>query len=76
MWWCLRLVVYVTVATLSMAWTVFARSDAGIMGSKTTQGMNVLRVYAFILCLGSGLAEGWSLVQKVLPCVKNDYGTE
>jgi hypothetical protein len=28
------------------------------------------------LCLGSGLATGWSLVQGVLPSVKNDYGTE
>jgi hypothetical protein len=28
------------------------------------------------LCLGRGLATGWSLVQGVLPSVKNDYGTE
>jgi hypothetical protein len=29
-----------------------------------------------VLCLGSGLATGGSLVQGVLPSVKNDYGTE
>jgi hypothetical protein len=29
-----------------------------------------------VLCLGSGLATGWSLVEGVLSSVKNDYGTE
>jgi hypothetical protein len=29
-----------------------------------------------VLCLGSDLATGWSLVQGVLPSVKNDYETE
>jgi hypothetical protein len=29
-----------------------------------------------VLCFGSGLATGWSLVQGVLLSVKNDYGTE
>jgi hypothetical protein len=29
-----------------------------------------------VLCLGSGLVTGWSLVQGVLPTVKNDYETE
>jgi hypothetical protein len=29
-----------------------------------------------VLCLGRGLATRWSLVQGVLPSVKNDYGTE
>jgi hypothetical protein len=66
----------VTVAALSKAWTFFARSDAGIVGSNLTPGMDVWCVYAFILCLGSGLATGWSLVQGALPYVKNDYGTE
>jgi hypothetical protein len=28
------------------------------------------------LCVGSGLATGWSFLQGVLPSVKNDYGTE
>jgi hypothetical protein len=35
----------------SKAWTSFARSDAGIMGSNPIQGMDVWCVYAFILCL-------------------------
>jgi hypothetical protein len=30
---------------------VFARSDAGIVGSNPTQDMDVWCVYAFILCL-------------------------
>jgi hypothetical protein len=42
----------VTVAERSKAWTVFARSEAGIVGSNLTQGMDVWCVYAFILCLG------------------------
>jgi hypothetical protein len=29
-----------------------------------------------VLCIGSGLPTGLSLVQGVLPSVKNDYGTE
>jgi hypothetical protein len=66
----------VTVAARSKPWTVFARSDAGIMGSNPTQGMDVWCVYGFILCLGSGLATGWSLVLGVPPSVKNDYEIE
>jgi hypothetical protein len=41
----------VTVAARSKAWTVFARSDAAIVGSNTTHGMDVWSVYVFILCL-------------------------
>jgi hypothetical protein len=41
----------VTVAVRSMACTVFARSDAGIVDSNPTQGMDVWCAYAFILCL-------------------------
>jgi hypothetical protein len=69
----------VTVAARSKAWTVVARSDAGIVDSNPTQGMEVcLRLFyvCVVLCLGSGLATGWSLVQGVLPSVNNDYGTE
>jgi hypothetical protein len=40
----------VTVAAQSKAWTAFARSDAGIVGSNPTQGMDVWYVYTFILC--------------------------
>jgi hypothetical protein len=41
----------VTVAEGSKACTVFARSEAGIVGSYPTQGMDVWCVYAFIPCL-------------------------
>jgi hypothetical protein len=41
----------VTVVAWSKARTVFARSDAGIVGSNPTQGMDVWCEYAFILCL-------------------------
>jgi hypothetical protein len=41
----------VTVAERSRACTVFARSEAGIVGSNPKQGMNIWCVYAFILCL-------------------------
>jgi hypothetical protein len=48
----------VTVAERSKACTVFARSEAGIVSSNPTQGMDVWCVYVFILCLctGRGLA--------------------
>jgi hypothetical protein len=39
----------VTVAAESKAYTVFARSDTGIVGSNPIQGMDVWCVYAFIL---------------------------
>jgi hypothetical protein len=52
----------------SKAWTVFARSNTGIVGSNPTQGMGVcLRL--FCVCIGSGIATGWSPVQRVLPTV-------
>jgi hypothetical protein len=41
----------VTVAARSKARIVFAGSDAGIVGSNPTRGMNVWCVYAFLLCL-------------------------
>jgi hypothetical protein len=41
----------ITVAERSKACTLFARSDAGIVGSNSTQGMDVWYVYVFILCL-------------------------
>jgi hypothetical protein len=41
----------VTVAERSEACNVFARSEAGIVGSNPTQGMNAWYVYVFILCL-------------------------
>jgi hypothetical protein len=50
------------VAARSKGRTVFARSNAGILGSNPTQGhgclyVRLLCVYV-VLCLGSGLAAG------------------
>jgi hypothetical protein len=39
------------VAEQSEACTVFACSEAGIVGSNPIQGMDVWYVYVFILCL-------------------------
>jgi hypothetical protein len=61
-----------TVAARSKAWTAFARSNAGIVGSKPTRGMNVcVRLFCVyvVLCVGTGLVTGWSPVQGVLPTV-------
>jgi hypothetical protein len=41
------------------------------VGSNPTQGVDVWCMYAFILCLGRGLATGLSLVQGVLPSALN-----
>jgi hypothetical protein len=63
----------VTVAERSKTWTVFARSDPVIVGSNSALGMNVWCVRLFcvcvVLCVGRGLATGWSPVQGVLPTV-------
>jgi hypothetical protein len=51
---------------------VFARSNAGIVGSNPTQGMNVyvcLFCVRVVIFVGRGFAMGWSLVQRVLPTV-------
>jgi hypothetical protein len=66
------LILGITVAARSKAWTVFARSNAGIVGSNTAQGMDVcVRLFCVcvVLCVGSGLKSGWSLVKGVLPTV-------
>jgi hypothetical protein len=47
----------VTVAARSKAGNVFARSNAGIVGSNPTQGMDVC-LCLFCVCIGSGLAKG------------------
>jgi hypothetical protein len=65
----------VTVAERSKVCTVFARSEAGIVGSNPTQDLNVCYEYVFILCLcylclGRGLATSRSIVQGILPSVK------
>jgi hypothetical protein len=56
-----------------LIWTVFARSNDGIVGWNPTQGMDFcLRLFCFLLsCVGSGLATGWSLVQVVLPTARD-----
>jgi hypothetical protein len=62
----------ITVATWSKAWTVFIRSSAGIVGSNPTEDMDeCVCVYSVcvVLCVSSGLATGWSLVQGALPTV-------
>jgi hypothetical protein len=60
----------ITVPERSKACTAFARSNAGIMGSNHTQGMDVC-VHLFcacvVPCVGSSLSTGWSPVQEVLP---------
>jgi hypothetical protein len=61
-----------TMAAQSKAWTVFARSNAGNVGSNPIQGMDVcVCVYSvfFALCVGSGFATGLSPVQGVLASV-------
>jgi hypothetical protein len=61
----------ITMAARSKAWTVFARSNAGIVGSNPTQGWMSVCVYSVFMlsCVGSGLATGWSPVRGVLPTV-------
>jgi hypothetical protein len=59
-------------AVQSKAWTTFARSNAGIVGSNPIQGMDVcVRLFCVcvVLYVGSGLATDWSLVQGVLSTV-------
>jgi hypothetical protein len=54
------------------AWIVFARWNAGIVGSNLTQRMDAyvnLFCICVVLCVGSGLATGLSPVQGVLPSV-------
>jgi hypothetical protein len=49
------------VAARSKAWTVFARSNIGIVGSNLTQGMDVcvlLFSVCVVFCVGIGLATG------------------
>jgi hypothetical protein len=62
----------ITVAAWSRAWTVFVRSNTGVMGSNPTRDMDVgmpLFCVCVVLCVRSGLATGWSTIQGVLPTV-------
>jgi hypothetical protein len=59
----------ITVAARSKTWNVFARSNAGILGSNPIQGMDVcMRLFCVyvVLCVGNCLETGWSPVQGVL----------
>jgi hypothetical protein len=56
----------ITMAARSTAWTVFVRSNAGIVGPNPTQGMDVCPCL-FCICIGSGLVRGWSPIEGVLP---------
>jgi hypothetical protein len=52
----------------SNVWTIFVRSNAGIVGSNPTKGMDFyVRLFCVyvVLCVGSSLATGWSPVQGV-----------
>jgi hypothetical protein len=58
------------VTVRSKAYTVFARSNTGVLRSNTTQGMDVcVRLFCVcvVLCVGRHLAMGSSPVQGVLP---------
>jgi hypothetical protein len=63
----------------SKAWTVFARLNAGIMGSNPTRDMVVcVRLFCVcvVLCAGSGFATGWSPSKESYRLCKKDYETE
>jgi hypothetical protein len=71
-WWRVVKLSPIAVAPRPKAWTVFARSNAGIVSSSPTRGMDdCVRFFCVcvVLCVDSGLAMGWSPVQKVLPTV-------
>jgi hypothetical protein len=60
----------ITVASWSKAWTIFARTEAVIVGSNPTQGMDVSIVCVYSVCVvlrvDRGLATDWSPVQGIL----------
>jgi hypothetical protein len=53
----------ITVAARSEAWNVFTRSNAGVCGFESHSRHGCLRL--FCVCIGSGLATGWTPVQGV-----------
>jgi hypothetical protein len=61
----------IKMASRSKAWPVFAVCSTGILCSNPTQAwmsMHLLCV-CVVLCVGCGIATGWSPVQGVLPTV-------
>jgi hypothetical protein len=62
----------IPVTSHSKAWTFFARSNARIVGSSPSRGMDIclrLTCVCVVLFVGSCLATGWCPVQGVLPNV-------
>jgi hypothetical protein len=60
----------ITLALRSKVWPVFARLNAGFVGSNLTVGVDVcarLFCICVFLCVGSGLATGSSPVHGILP---------
>jgi hypothetical protein len=64
----LFLLLPITVVERSKAWTVFVRWNTGIVGSHSTQVIDVC-VRLSCVCFVSGLETDWSPVQGVLPTV-------
>jgi hypothetical protein len=61
--------VQITAAARFKSWTVFDRSNTGVVGSNPTRGVDVyMRLFSVyvVLCVGRGLATGWSSVQGVI----------
>jgi hypothetical protein len=62
----------ITVTARSKIWTVFARSNTGVVCSNPTRGTDVwvhLFCVCVVLCVGRGLATGWSPMQGALRTV-------
>jgi hypothetical protein len=75
----ISVIVPITMAARSVAGTVYARSNAGIMGSHPNQGMDVcVRSFCVhvVLCVGRGLATGDHLSKESYRLCKKDYEIE
>jgi hypothetical protein len=61
----------ITVAAKCNAWTVFAHSNTGIVGSNPTRGMDICALLFCLcaVCVDSGIATSWSPVQEILQTV-------
>jgi hypothetical protein len=65
----------ITIGTPSKSWTVFDRSNPGVVGSNSTRGMDVcVRLFCVcvVLCILGGLPLVWSPVQGVLRTVESE----
>jgi hypothetical protein len=62
--WAMKLQRTIKVTALCKAWTVFARSDGGIMGSNLTQDLDVCLFFVFVvLYIGKGAGQEWPQFQ-------------